>query len=91
MSFCVTEYDAENNIVFLEDTSGPNERTITNDAETVMMKMFQKFGSQVLVVYRDTNNEWWEMRLAISGPYDEYEEIVFEPWNGLAWRTLKRK
>jgi len=91
LSFCVTEYDAENNIVFLEDTSGPNERTITNDAETVMMKMFQKFGSRVLVVYRDTNNEWWEMRLLLSGPYNQYEKIEFEPWYGLAWRTLKRK
>jgi len=91
LSFCVTEYDAENNIVYLEDTSGPNERTITNDAETVMMKMFQKFGSRVLVVYRDTNNEWWEMRLLLSGPYNQYEKIEFEPWCGLAWRTLKRK
>ena len=91
MSFCVTDYDAENNIVYLEDTSGPNERTITNDAETVMMKMFQKFGSRVLVVYRDTNNEWWEMRLLLPGPYNQYEQIEFEPWYGLAWRTLKRK
>jgi hypothetical protein len=56
-----------------------------------MMKMFQKFGSRVLVVYRDTNNEWWEMRLLLSGPYNQYEQIEFEPWYGLAWRTLKRK
>lgn len=91
MNYRVVEYDAENNIVYLEDTSGPNERTITNDAERVMRDMFRDYGSRVLVVYRDTANEWWEMCLKISGPYDEYENIVFEPWNGLAWRTLKRK
>ena len=56
-----------------------------------MRAMFQDYGSRVLIVYRDTNNEWWQMRLAISGPYDEYERIVFEPWNGLAWDILKRK
>ena len=91
MNYLVLEHDAEHDIVYLEDTSGPTECTITNDAERVMRDMFRDYGSRVLVVYRDTNNEWWEMRLAISGPYDEYEEIIFEPWNGLAWRTLKRK
>lgn len=90
MNYRVLEHDAKHNIVYLEDTSGPNERTITNDAETIMFNMFQYYGSHVLVVYKDTAGEWWEMRLMISGPYDEYENIVFEPWNGLAWRTLKR-
>jgi len=91
MNYCVLEHDAEHNIVYLEDTSSSTERTITNDAEKIMFNMFQYYGSRVLVVYKDTAGEWWEMRLKISGPYDEFEEIVFEPWNGLAWRTLTRK
>jgi len=91
MNYRVLEHDAEHNIVYLEDISGPTERTITNDAERVMRDMFRDYGSRVLIVYRDTNNEWWQMRLKISGPYDEHEDIVFEPWNGLAWDILKRK
>ena len=91
MNYQVLEYDAKHDIVYLEDTSGPTERSITNDADRVMRDMFRDYGSRVLVVYRDTNNEWWEMRLLLSGPYNQYEKIEFEPWYGLAWRTLKRK
>ena len=91
MNYQVLEYDAKHDIVYLEDTSGPTERSITNDADRVMRDMFRDYGSRVLVVYRDTNNEWWEMRLLLSGPYNQYEKIEFEPWCGLAWRTLKRK
>jgi len=89
LNYCVLEHDAKHNIVYLEDTSSATERTITNDAERVMREMFRDYGSRVLVVYKDTAGEWWEMRLKISGPYDEYENIVFERWHGLAWRILK--
>ena len=91
MNYHLVEYDSKHNIVYLEDTSGPTERTITNDAETVMQRMFRSYGTRVLVVYRDTAGEWWQMRLKISGTYDEYEGIVFEPWYGVEWDILKRK
>ena len=84
-----TSRDTINNIAFLEDISNhTGGMTITNDAENVVDYCRSLYGNQVRVVYKDTDNEWWEIKWSLE--LDEGTVVSFERWNGLAWDILKR-
>jgi hypothetical protein len=84
-----TDRDTINNIAFLEDISNhTGGMTITNDAENVVDYCRSLYGNQVRVVYKDTDNEWWEIKWSLE--LDEGTVVSFERWNGLAWDILKR-
>lgn len=62
--------------------------TITNDAEHVVDYCRALYGNKVRVVYKDTDNEWWEIKWSLE--LDRGTVVSFERWNGLAWDILKR-
>jgi hypothetical protein len=85
----LVERDEKNNIVYLEDLSNTTGSvTITNDAENVLIWCREIYGFEVRIVYKDTDNEWWEIvpertnRLGV--------DVGFKRWNGLAWDILQR-
>lgn len=78
--------DAKNNIVFLEDLSNIiGSRSITNDAENVVNHCRSIYGNGVRIVYKDTDQEWWEIKweLHLDGI-----RVNFKPWYGLVWDRL---
>lgn len=80
--------DVKNNIVFIEDLSNlTGSVSITNDAENVVTWFREIYGNGIRIVYRDTDNEWWELvwELHISGI-----EVSFKQWHGLVWDVLSR-
>lgn len=83
-----TERDTANNIAYLEDRATMlGSMTITNDAENVIEYCRSLYGNRVRIVYKDTEQEWWEIcwALEIHGT-----DVWFKPWHGLAWDILKR-
>lgn len=85
----VTSRDTINNIAFLEDKATHfGCMTITNDAEHVVDYCRSLYGNKVRVVYKDTDNEWWEIKWSLE--LDRGTVVSFERWNGLAWDILKR-
>ena len=53
----------ENGIVYLvDDSTWPNCKSITNDAENVLAKVGKEYGWDKRVVYLDTAKEWWEIK-----------------------------
>lgn len=95
-NWLMVEMNHAHNIIFIEDVSnkmgGPS---ITNDAEAVYGYIDDCYSHAAptpmrwRIVYKDTNNEWWEMI-----PNDEAWsglEIGFERWHGLVWDALKGK
>ena len=90
--FLVRELNYEHNIVFLEDAG--TSMSITNDAEAVFKWVDENYSHAAptpaywRVVYKDTDNEWWEMVRVVS--WDEYEPYMkFEKWHGIVWDALK--
>lgn len=87
-AWAVVETDITNGIIFIEDicdkTGG---MSITNDAENVRKYITKYFGKSWRVVYKDTEQEWWEIALR---HYADGEEVIFKRWDGLAWDILKR-
>lgn len=84
-----TGRDTINNIAFLEDKATHfGCMTITNDAENVVDYCRSLYGNKVRVVYKDTDNEWWEIKWSLE--LDAGTVVSFERWNGLAWDILKR-
>ena len=84
----VHEYDAKNNIAYLEDLANQTGgRSITNDAEAVVDYYRSLYGNHVRIVYLDTDKEWWEIVWSI-GQYDT--DVSFKQWHGLAWDILNR-
>ena len=84
-----TNYD--NRISFIEDIANhTGGTTITNDAENVLNYFRDNFGAFWRVVYKDTENEWWEIVSHVH-PWTGNTEISFERWHGLAWDILKRQ
>ena len=84
----VIERDAKNNIVFLEDKSHlAGSMTITNDAEGVVDYCRSLYGNRVRVVYKDTDQEWWEICWIM---YVDGTDISFKRWHGLFWDKLSR-
>ncbi len=90
-SFITRDHDYENNIVFLEDCSNHAGGTsITNDAEAVVNHCRSIFGNSVRVVYKDTNEEWWELVWQADGMWKSDFSVSFKPWHGLVWDKLTK-
>ena len=96
-NWAVVEMDYTHNIFYIEDiTNKTGGMSITNDAEAVYQYIDENFSHAAptpkrwRVVYKDTNNEWWEMIPEAQHDWDDIEYIRFERWNGLAWDILKR-
>ena len=87
--FVVVEWDAEHNIVFLEDIANQTGgTTITNDAENVVLYCLGIYGRDVKVVYRDTDQEWWMIDWAMHDP--SRVDVRFQPWHGRVWYELSK-
>lgn len=87
-AWAVVEADRDNRIFFIEDIANhTGGMTITNDAENVLKHFHDACGPSWRVVYKDTENEWWEIT-AQDHPWDGLD-IVFEKWHGLTWDKLK--
>jgi hypothetical protein len=93
--FHQVDRDSKNNIVYIEDDFNLYGRrgylyggikTVTNDAENVILWFRKIYGDKVRVVYRDTEMQWWEI---VEKETWMGKGIGFEPWNGLAWSFLK--
>jgi hypothetical protein len=90
--FHQVERNIEHNIVFIEDDCGLYNGTVmsvTNDAENVVKWFRNIFGNRVRIVYKDTDNEWWE--IVWSTGFSNGIFVSFKPWPGLAWDILSRK
>jgi hypothetical protein len=85
--FYIDEQNYNHKIVFLVDRNA-GSCSITNDAENVLDYFKLLYGVDWRVVYKDTDDTWWE----IAGNYwgDEDKALEFKPWNGLAWDILSR-
>lgn len=80
--------DVKNNIVFLEDLSNTHgTRSITNDAEAVIDRARSIYGIGVRVVYKDTDQEWWEI-VPVHSKTGVY--VRFDRWHGLVWDKLSK-
>jgi predicted double-glycine peptidase len=81
--------DVTNNIVFLEDISKhTGSMSVTNDAEGVVSWFRSIYGNRVRIVYKDTDNEWWEIVWSID---HSGTQVTFKQWHGLEWDILSRK
>ena len=84
----IVERDDKNNIVFLKDLSSQyGSTTITNDAEAVVDYYRSIYGNRVRVVYKDTDNEWWEIKWTIDL---DGTHVNFKQWHGMVWDKLSR-
>lgn len=90
----MVEMDHDHNIIFIEDIANyTGGCTITNDAEAVFKHIDDNYsyaapGARLWrVVYKDTNNEWWEL-VPEDHPW-EGRDIHFEKWHGHEWDALK--
>ena len=88
--FAMVETDHKHNIIFIEDIANHTGGcTITNDAEAVFQHItahFSNGGVNRRVVYKDTENEWWEI-VPVHSKSSTYAR--FERWNGYVWDALK--
>lgn len=92
--FAMVEMDYKHNIIFIEDIANHTGGcTITNDAEAVFKHIDENYSHASptpmywRVVYKDTNNEWWEI-IAEDHPW-EGKVITFEKWHSHEWDALK--
>lgn len=92
--FAMVEMDYDHNIIFIEDIANHTGGcTITNDAEAVFKHIDSNYSHASptpfywRVVYKDTNNEWWEMIPALSNT--GFSDVMFEKWHGHNWDKLK--
>ena len=84
----MVEVDAKNMIFFIEDICHlTGQMSITNDAENVLLYFRQTHGKDWRVVYKDTDQEWWEI-VPVHSTTGTYARFV--KWNGLAWDILTR-
>ena len=93
--FAMVEMDYKHNIIFIEDIANHTGGcTITNDAEAVFKHVDENYSHAAptpmywRVVYKDTDNEWWEMIPTDTNRRFPYA-IRFEKWHGLVWDALK--
>lgn len=87
----LVEYDSKNNIVFLEDISNmTGAMSITNDAENVVIWYRAVYGNSVRIVYKDTEQEWWEIVWTIER-HQIRPAVFFKPWHSIEWDILSRK
>lgn len=87
--FITCDRDTKNNIVFLEDLANSHgSMSITNDAENVVGHCRSLYGNGVRVVYKDTDQEWWEIVWSLEHP--SRTVVSFKQWHGLVWDKLSR-
>ena len=86
--------DHKHNIIFIEDIANyTGGMTVTNDADAVFEHIDINYSHEAptpaywRVVYKDTNNEWWEMIPNYIGA--KVEIVKFEKWHGHEWDALK--
>jgi hypothetical protein len=94
--FAMVEMDYKHNIIFIEDIANHTGGcTITNDAEAVFKHIDENYSHAAptpfywRVVYKDTNNEWWEMIPTYDEPGDIVMQIMFDKWHSHEWDALK--
>lgn len=80
----LVELDQPNGIIFIEDVNGP--MTVTNDAEEVYRYISANYGRRYRIVYKDSENEWWEMKYGWTA---WGRQMQFEKWHGMMWDKLK--
>jgi hypothetical protein len=94
--FALVEKDYKNNIIFIEDIANHTGGcTVTNDAEAVFKHIDETYSHAApspsfwRVVYKDTDNEWWE--IVPVGRQSRLGSIFvrFEKWHGHTWDALK--
>jgi len=82
------EINSEHKIVFLiDDANQHGTTTITNDAENVLHYIKVKYGNDWRVVYKDTDDEWWEI-YQLDNQAGSWAR--FKRWHGLVWDILNR-
>lgn len=87
-AWTIVDTDYKNKISFIEDICHlTGQMSITNDAENVLQHFHEWFDKTWRVVYKDTENEWWEI-VTVHSRTCSY--VRFDKWNGLAWDILKR-
>ena len=90
-TWAIVETDNKNRISFIEDIAHlTGGMTITNDAENVLKYFYNALGNNWRVVYKDTDNEWWEIVEEVVEMWEDDFRVSFKPWHGLAWDLLKR-
>lgn len=92
--FAMVDRDYDHNILFIEDIANhTGGTTVTNDAEAVFKYIDHMYSHTAptpgywRVVYKDTENEWWEMIPRESRIGNMY--ITFTKWHGHMWDRLK--
>ena len=91
MKAMVTQVDRDekHNITFIEDISKhTGSMSVTNDAEGVVTWFRAIYGNRIRIVYKDTDNEWWEIKWSLEHP--SRTVVEFKPWYGLEWDILSR-
>jgi hypothetical protein len=89
-AWVVIDADYKNKLFVIEDIANKTGgTTITNDAENVVAYVREHFGKGWRTVYKDTDNEWWEI-VPQEYPFERYE-VRFKKWHGLAWDILQRQ
>lgn len=87
-NWSMVEVDAKNMIFFIEDICHlTGEMSITNDAENVCNYFRVTHGKAWRVVYKDTNQEWWEI-VPVESKTGVY--VRFDPWHGVVWDKLRK-
>ena len=88
--FHISDRDSKNDIVYLVDDSEffTSAMTITNDAENVVDYCRELYGNRVRVVYKDTDQEWWEIVWSLEHP--SRTVVSFKRWHGHMWDKLSR-
>lgn len=90
-AWVVINVDRTNKIFVIEDIADKTGgTTITNDAENVVAYVREHFGKGWRTVYKDTDNEWWEIYWEADGMWDSDFKVGFKRWHGLAWDILQR-
>lgn len=94
--YAMVQKDFEHNIIFIEDIANHTGGcTITNDAEAVFKHVDEMYSPVSptpfywRVIYKDTNNEWWEMIPTYDEIGDRQRHIIFDKWHGHEWDALK--
>ena len=87
-NWSLVDIDTKNMIFFIEDICHlTGQMSITNDAENVCNYFRQTHGPGWRVVYKDTDNEWWEI-VPVHSKTGIY--VRFDKWHGLAWDILQK-
>ena len=90
-TWAIVECDRKNSIYFIEDICNKTgQMSITNDAENVLRYVQEAFGRSWRVVYKDTDQTWWEIFWQADGLWQSDFSVAFKKWEGMAWDILQR-